>query len=351
MAQTARMTLSRKIDPAVWYRTDWEQCDDWIIELTDKEIRELKNAVTLSQAVPIANLCAGSFTLPAFASRIRELRDELIHGRGFAVLRGLPVYEWDRESLARAYYGIGCHLGVPVSQNAQGHLLGHVYDLGLDPMDPVNRVYQTNYRQLFHTDSTDIVGLLCLQPARMGGQSSICSSSTIYHEIAERRPDLLKVLCRRFHIDRKGEIPQGDDETYEMAVFYPDEERVTCIYARDFIDAAQRHSHIAPLTTEQVDALNLMDELAASDDLRLDIDFLPGDIQFLHNHQILHARTSYEDWPEPERRRHLLRLWLSVADGRSLPADFEARYGTIEPGQPRGGIRVPGATLQAPLEP
>jgi len=345
------MTLGRKIDPAVWYRADWEQCDDWIIELTEKEIRELKNAVSLSQAVPIVEMSACSFTLPSLASRIRKLRNELIHGRGFGVLRGLPVYEWDRESLARAYYGIGCHLGVPVSQNAQGHLLGHVYDLGLDPMDPVNRVYQTNYRQLFHTDSTDIVGLLCLQPARSGGQSSICSSSTIYHEIAERRPDLLKVLCQRFHIDRKGEIPQGEDETYEMAVFYPDEERVTCIYARDFIDAAQRHSHVAPLTTEQVDALNLMDELAASGDLRLDIDFLPGDIQFLHNHQILHARTSYEDWPEPERRRHLLRLWLSTEDGRSLPADFEARYGKIEQGQPRGGISVPGATLQAPLEP
>ena len=345
------MTLGRKFDPAVWYRADWEQCDDWIIELTEKEIRELKNAVSLSQAVPIVEMSACSFTLPSLASRIRKLRNELIYGRGFGVLRGLPVYEWDRESLARAYYGIGCHLGVPVSQNAQGHLLGHVYDLGLNPMDPVNRVYQTNYRQLFHTDSTDIVGLLCLQPARSGGQSSICSSSTIYHEIAERRPDLLKVLCQRFHIDRKGEIPQGKDETYEMAVFYPDEERVTCIYARDFIDAAQRHSHVAPLTTEQVDALNLIDELAASGDLRLDIDFLPGDIQFLHNHQILHARTSYEDWPEPERRRHLLRLWLSTADGRSLPADFEARYGKIDQGQPRGGIRVPGATLQAPLEP
>ena len=345
------MTLIREDDPAVWYRSDWEERDDWIIELSDEEIQELKDAVSLSQAVPIVKMNACSFNLPAFASRIRELRDELIHGRGFAVLRGLPVYEWDRESLARAYYGIGCHLGVPVSQNAQGHLLGHVYDLGLDPMDPLNRVYQTNYRQLFHTDSTDIVGLLCLQPARSGGQSSICSSSTIYHEIAERRPDLLKVLCQRFHIDRKGEIPQGKDETYEMAVFYPDEDWVTCIYARDFIDAAQRHSHVAPLTTKQVDALNLMDELAASGDLRLDIDFLPGDIQFLHNHQILHARTSYEDWPEPERRRHLLRLWLSTEDGRSLPADFEARYGKIEQGQPRGGIRVPGATLHAPLEP
>ena len=345
------MTLIPEDDPAVWYRADWEQCDDWIIELSDDEIQELKDAVSLSQAVPIVKMSAGSFNLPAFASRIRELRNELINGRGVVVLRGLPVDEWGRESSARAYYGIGCHLGVPVSQNAQGHLLGHVYDLGLDPTNPVNRVYQTNYRQLFHTDSTDIVGLLCLQPARSGGQSSICSSSTVYHEIAECRPDLLRVLCQRFHIDRKGETPEGDDETYEMAVFYPDEERVTCIYARDFIDAAQRHPHIPPLTTEQMDALSLMDQLASSDDLRLDIDFLPGDIQFLHNHQILHARTSYTDWPEVERRRHLLRLWLSTPDGRSLPSDFEARYGKIEPGQPRGGIRVPGATLQAPLEP
>ena len=90
------MTLSQTIDPAVWYQADWEQCDDWIIELTDKEIQELKDAVSRSQAVPIANLCAGSFPLPAFASRIRELRNELIYGRGVAVLRGLPVHEWDR---------------------------------------------------------------------------------------------------------------------------------------------------------------------------------------------------------------------------------------------------------------
>ena len=138
------MTLVLEDDPAVWYRTDWEQCDDWIIELSDEEIQELKEAVSLSKAVPIVEMSAGSFTLPTFASRIRELRNELIHGRGFGVLRGLPVYEWGRESVARAYYGIGCHLGVPVSQNAQGHLLGHVYDLGLDPMDPVTPVSYTH---------------------------------------------------------------------------------------------------------------------------------------------------------------------------------------------------------------
>ena len=106
------MTLSHTIDPAVCYQADLDQCDDWIIELTDKEIRELKDAVSRSQAVPIANLCAGSLILPTFASRIRELRDELIYGRGVAVLRGLPVHEGDREFSARGAYGSGCHLGV-----------------------------------------------------------------------------------------------------------------------------------------------------------------------------------------------------------------------------------------------
>jgi hypothetical protein len=283
--------------------------------------------------------------------RIRELQRELIFGRGFVLLRGMPVLKWSRETSVRAYYGIGCHLGVPVSQNAPGHLLGHIIDLGLDPLDPLNRIYQTRYRQHFHTDSADIVGLLCLQTARRGGESSICSSSTVYYEVATQRPDLLEVLCRPFHIDRKGEVPQGQKETYEMAVFYPAGKEVTCVYARDFIEAAQRHSHIPPLSKKQTEALDLVDELASSSELRLDIEFRPGDIQLLHNHQILHARTGYEDWPERDRKRHLLRLWVSTADGRALPKDFEARYGKFEPGHPRGGIRVPGSTLHAPLNP
>ena len=104
------MTLIPEDDPAVWYRADWEQCDDWIIELSDEEIQELKDAVSLTQAVPIVKMSADSFNLPAFASRIRELRNELINGRGFVVLRGLPVDEWGRESSARAYYGICYHL-------------------------------------------------------------------------------------------------------------------------------------------------------------------------------------------------------------------------------------------------
>ena len=338
-------------NPAIWYRSHWEKNDDWILELTDKEIEELEEAVRDSHKIPIPKLSPELFVLPRLALRIRELHRELVFGRGFVLLRGMPVLEWSRETSIRAYYGIGCHLGIPVSQNAQGHLLGHIIDLGLDPLDPLNRIYQTRHRHHFHTDSADIVGLLCLQTACRGGESSICSSSTVYCEVAEQRPDLLEVLCRPFHIDRKGEVPEGQEETYEMAVFYPTGEEVTCFYARDFIEAAQRHSHIPPLSKKQIEALDLVDDLASSSKLRLDIEFRPGDIQLLHNHQILHARTGYEDWPDRDRKRHLLRLWVSTADGRVLPKDVEARYGKFELGQPRGGIRVPGSTLHAPFNP
>ena len=330
-------------DPAVWYSAEFTNTEQWIFKFQDSHIGELEKAVAASLDVPIADLEKTDFSLPQLGSELRRIRETLIKGRGFHVLRGLPVDAWSREVSARAYYGIGCHLGVPVSQNASGHLLGHVKDLGVDPLDPVNRIYQTRHRQPYHTDSTDIVGLMCLQKAKSGGRSTICSSTTVYHEIARRRPDLVKVLLEPFTVDRKSEIPQGKAETYQLAVFHRYAGKITCIYSRDFIDAAQRHDHVARLRPEQVEALDLLDELACSDPIRLDLEFEPGDIQLLHNHQILHARTPYEDWPETERKRHLLRLWLSTADGRPLPPAFEERYGPIVEGRPRGGIRVPGA--------
>ena len=349
--EKAEAVVTAESDPAVWYSAEFAETGEWIFEFQDRHIVELEKAVAGTLNFPIAELQKTKFDLPQFGWELRRIRDTLIEGRGFHVLRGLPVDSWSREVSARAYYGIGCHLGVPVSQNASGHLLGHVKDLGVDPLDPVNRIYQTRHRQPYHTDSIDIVGLMCLQKAKSGGRSTICSSTTIYHEIARRRPDLLKVLLEPFTVDRKDEIPKGKAETYELAVFHRYAGKITCIYARDFIDAAQRHEHVARLRPEQVEALDLLDELACSDRIRLDLEFEPGDIQLLHNHQILHARTPYDDWPEPERKRHLLRLWLSTADGRPLPPAFEERYGPIVEGRLRGGIRVSGAEPNVPLEP
>ncbi len=339
-------------DPGQWYGPELAARGDWIERLSAADLAEIDAAVTAARArnPDLLSLTQAGFALPTLAPRLAGLAREIVWGRGFVLLRGLPVADWGRERAAWAYYGLGLHLGDPVPQNAAGHLLGHVKDLGKDPTNPETRIYQTSYRQLFHTDSCDVVGLLCLQPAKEGGRSAIASSVSIFHAIERERPDLAQVLRQPFTLDRKGEIPAGKQRTYEMAVVHLYGGCVTTIYARDFIEAAQRFPDAPRLTPAQIEAMDMVDRLANSPEIRLDMDFRPGDMQFLHNHQILHARTAYVDWPEPERRRHLLRLWLSAREGRELPPVFAERYGEIRVGRRRGGIQVPGQVLAAPLD-
>ena len=337
--------------PQAWTAEAMRGRADWITWLDARDVDELETAVTSTQHVPLVELTQQDIQLPTLGAKLQTLQREVILGRGFTLLRGLPVNQFDREIIARMYFGIGTWLGDAVPQNAAGHLLGHVKDIGHDPHNPLHRVYATNYRHLFHTDSADIVGLLCLHPAKRGGQSAIASSPSLYNHMVQTRPELAAVLSEPFHIDRKGEIPPGKDPTYQLAIFHHHAGLLTTAYARDFITAAQRFDQVPRLTDRQLEAMDLLDQLAASDTFRLDMDFQPGDIQFLHNHQILHARTAYQDYPEPARKRHLLRLWLSARNGRPLPAAFAERYGEIKVGRIRGGIRVAGQTLQAPLEP
>src|SRR5450755_4328415 len=120
--------------------------------------------------------------------------EHVLTGRGLVLLRRLPVERWSKRKTATAYFGLGTHLGSARSQNAQGHVLGHVKDLGLSTSDPNVRIYQASERQGYHTDSCDVVGLLCLQPAKAGGLSSLVSSVTIFNEMRRRRCDLVPCL-------------------------------------------------------------------------------------------------------------------------------------------------------------
>jgi hypothetical protein len=338
--------------PAAWRGPELQDSRDWIYELEATEQAELLAAAehSASQKVPLTDIGQADFPLPSLGEVLLRLQDEVVNGRGFVVLRGLPIENLSRELIARLYLGIGAWIGEAVPQNAQGHILGHVKDLGNDPIDPTTRIYTTTYRHLFHTDSCDIVALLCLHPAKTGGASAISSSTAIYNEIARQRPDLAQVLAQPFVVDRKGEIPAGKGPTYPMPICHHFGGYMTVMYPRDFIEVAQRRAETPRLTAQQIEAMDLVDALASSDEFRLQMDFRPGDVQFLHNHQILHARTSYEDHPEDHRKRHLLRLWLSVPTGRPLPPVFAERYGEIRVGKRRGGIVVPGAELTAPLE-
>ncbi len=339
--------------PDVWYGSEMRGSECWIRHLTDGEIRELHLAVAgvEREGLDIADITRDDVPLPGLAPELARVREELLRGRGFVLMRGLPVRGRSMRQIAIAFWAIGTHLGEAISQNAKGHLLGHVKDIGHDPANPEHRLYATRARHRFHTDSCDVVGLFCVRPAKRGGLSSISSSATIHHEMRRRRPDLADVLSRPIHIDRKGEIPEGKLPYYRMPVFNHHAGCVTTYYARDFFDGAQRHEGVPPVPPEQTEAMDLFEELAARPDIRLDMELRPGDMQFVHNHQIVHARTGYEDHPEPERRRHLLRLWLSAThDGRELPPAFAERYGNIALGAKRGGIMVPGTKPYAPLD-
>jgi hypothetical protein len=350
MAPISLDGLPREIrGPSAWYGTELASRSDWIEPLTDSEILEIDSAAERLAIAEfdIPSIRQQDFPLPTLGTRLRRILDELLTGRGFVLLRRLPVERWSRRKTATAYFGLGAHLGSARSQNAQGHVLGHVKDLGQSSSDPNVRIYQTSERQGYHTDSCDVVGLLCLQPAKAGGLSSLVSSMTIFNEIRQRRPDLLSYLFDPIETDRRGEVPEGHKPYFQIPVFNWHAGLLSAVYQRKYIDSARRFVG-TPLSRQQQEALDLFDALADDPALNLSMNLLSGDVQLVHNHTLLHDRTAFEDWPEPDRKRHLLRLWLAPPEARPLPPVFEERYGTITPGD-RGGVLLKGARQVAPL--
>jgi hypothetical protein len=338
---------------AAWRGQNLGNSRDFTHQLTAAEIAEIDAAVQVTMQAGIDHIAIDcrNFALPQLGARLLLIRDDvLLAGRGFIVIRGLPVERYSTQEAAAAFLGIGAYFGKPVSQNGKGHILGHVKDLGRSIDDPTARIYQTTHRQTFHTDSADIVALLCLKTAKAGGLSRIVSSIFLYNEMFRRRPDLAAVLFEPVCFDRRGEVPAGRKGYYETPIFHWYADQLSVIYGnRYYIESAQRFPDAPRLTVKQTEALDLFDELANDPSNYLDIEFKPGDIQLIQNHVILHDRTDYEDWPEPERKRHLLRLWLCPPNGRPLPPVFADRYGGIEIGN-RGGIVLPGVRMVAPME-
>ena len=338
--------------PDAWRADAMRERGDWIHVLSEAEINEIDAAVVAvdTDDRPIAGIGRDDFNLPVLGPALDAIREELVRGRGFALIRGLPVNRYSVRQRAIAFWGIGAWLGRAVSQNAMGHLLGHVIDLGRTNDDFRARTYQTRDRQFFHADSCDIVGLMCVRKAKKGGLSAIVSSVTLYNEMLARSPELTAELFRPLHFDRRGEVPVGKPPWYEMPVFNWYEGKLSTHYVRRYIQSIRRLPEVPPLTERQVAAFDLLDEIAEDPGVQLRMDFEPGDMQFLHNPQILHDRTAFEDVDDPAERRHLLRLWLCAPEGRPLPAAYAGRWGSAEIGN-RGGIVVKGAIAHVPLEP
>lgn len=325
-------------DPGAWVGPDIQQDTDWIHHLSDEEIAEIDGALSDLRANKVEiPFTANAFKIPNFSAKLDELLDELENGKGIVLIRGLPRERYSDDECALIYWGLGAHLGNPVSQNSRGHRLGHVMDEGKSYDDPTARGYQTAERMDFHSDlmPVDVLGLFCLRTAKTGGASAVISALTIHNVLREERPDLLECLYQPFNLDWRGEEPDGFKPWFTIPMFSEKDGRITSRFvSRQYYESTSRFGEELALAELQREALHAVQDIANRPELRLSMMFQEGDIQFLNNHIALHGRESFEDFDEPERRRHLLRMWIAVPDDKRRPLSDQLaeRYQLVKNG-------------------
>jgi hypothetical protein len=332
------------VDPAEWTRESLGPVDNFSYRLSDADRGSLVDAIaaTRSRGVAVAEVSRDNFAVQGMLADVMDdVHEELRHGRGLVMLRGFPIDQLDREGSAIGYLGLGSYLGRPMAQNMKGHILGHVKDLGGAYADLTTRGYYTRAEMRIHSDPCDYVGLLCLQTAKAGGASCVASSVTVYNRILKTRPDLAKELVNDFYRSKKGDVNPGEAPFFKQPIFSFWDGYFSAVGAGSAIDKAQGLPGVPPFTPAQKEAIGLYRQVA--EESLVDLPFLPGDVQFLNNYVALHTRREYEDWPEPSRKRHLLRLWLSDPSNRPIPRDQREGH--------RGrGLLPQGIKLNAPLD-
>ncbi|MBT3990505.1 MAG: TauD/TfdA family dioxygenase [Rhodospirillaceae bacterium] len=327
-------------EPGTWIGPEIQAAESWVYQLTNEDSAEIDAALRSLEDKNIEiPFSSEQFLLPTFAAKIDRFLDDIENGLGMALLRGLPRDKYTDEECAKIYWGIGAHFGNPVSQNSRGHRLGDVWDEGKSYDDPTARGYQTNQKMDFHTDlmPVDVLGLLCLRQSKSGGESALVSALTIHNVLKKERPDLLEELYGNFNMDWRGEEPEGEKPYFTIPMVSHAKGRTTSRFvSRQYFESTSRFGDEAALKEGQREALNLVQEIANRPELRITMMMQEGDMQFINNHTILHARSAFEDHDDPTLKRHLLRMWIAVDDARRRPLSdaLAARYDWVK----RGGF-------------
>jgi hypothetical protein len=346
---------------AAWHGEELARSGAWVRTFEEVHRKEIDGALAGVKAAraPLFGFGRDDFPLCATAGLLAEISEELENGFGAVRLRGLPVERYSDDDIRRIFWGLGCHLGAAVYQNARGEIMGEVRDETNVPdktyaaTEP-GRIVSSRARARssgplrWHTDRCDVIALLCVRNAKAGGISKLSSIVTIYNEIMRRRPDLLALLCQDYWRAR----PADEDgiaatRAFALPVFGVLDGKLTCQYSRTYVEQAQEYSEVPRINAAQNAALDLLAEIA--EEACLYAPFVAGDIQLLNNHVVFHGRTAYEDDTATGQERLLLRLWLSMPNSRRLPAGFDRLWGSIEPGVPRGGVVQPATGARMPL--
>lgn len=323
---------------SAWVGPEIQDDTDWIVQLDDAAIADIDAALRHVQErgleIPFEK---EDFELPSMAGLLDRIPRELENGRCMVLVRGVPRERYSVDECEKIYWGIAVNLGTPISQNTRGHLLGHVRDEGKSFDDPTVRGYQTSAKMDFHADQlpVDILGLFCVRTAKSGGESALVAVDTVHNVILEERPDLLEVLYQPFNLDWRGEEPAGEQGWYRSPMFsYHDGKVTSRVTSRQYFNTVTRFGDELALTDIQREALDYVQEVCNRPELRLSMMFQEGDMQFINNHAILHARTEFEDYDEEDLKRHLLRIWVAFPPERrrSLAPELAERYEVVEAG-------------------
>jgi hypothetical protein len=333
------MTLPNAVvGPHVWLGPELESDDSWVIAIDDRVIAEidsrLAEAESLGLLIPFG---PDDFRLDTCAPIFEHVVRLINNGPGVAVVRGIPRDRYTTAQCELIYWAFGVHLGTPVSQNSRGHVIGHVRDEGLSMSDPNVRVYQTNVKLDYHADQlpVDVLGLFCVRTALRGGESKIASATAIHNIVRAERPDLLEVLYEPFNLDWRGEEPLGVQPWYRLPMFSVEQGKIASRFTSlAYFRSVGRYGEELALTPPQTEALDYVQDVANRPGVAMAMVFEEGDMQFLNNHVMLHAREAFEDYPEPDLRRHLLRMWISLPPAHRQPLSpmLAERYRYVETG-------------------
>ena len=305
---------------AAWRGRELFEREGWQHRLTAAHLDALRNGVGVK---PLAS----------------RLAHELEHGAGALLLRRIPVESWDPALVERAFWNLTSQLGAPVSQSAEGQRLFHVRDAGYAPSDPRFRGPMSSKRLSFHTDRCDVIAFLCIQPAEQGGETFVVSSKALHDELLRHDPATLEVLRRPFPYLRHT-VDRGNHRPYcELPIFSDHEGHFAAHFLRVLIDRADKSSAAPTLTDAQRAALDALETLAEDPTLHISLSLEPGDVLLLNNWTTFHRRSEFLDSSNPEKKRHLLRVWLSMPNSRPIAPCFADHFGATGAGELRGGMR------------
>lgn len=330
--------------PAVWRGSELLGRPDFLQTLSSEEIEELSQAAERFGELELDQITGESLPAGSLASRLTRIQNSLETDSGAVFLRGFPIERFSKDVVQKLFWAMVQKIGTPISQSASGEKIFHVRDEGFGQDDARARGPNTRKRLSFHTDRCDVIAFMCLKQAKAGGENDLVSSAALYNEILSRRPDLLAELMQPYYY-RRHNVDLGNEQAYcRQPIFSFCEGHFAGSFLRVLIERAYSSGEVPAMTDSQREALDFLEEVAEEPEMHIRFRQEPGDILLLNNWVTFHRRSEFKDFDEPELKRHILRIWLSVPNSRPIDPSFKENYGATEAGAIRGGMRAKSAT-------